>query len=279
MRKKAIVLTIVLVISAVAGIGVAKDRYSSIFNDLQGHWAEEVVAEFATSRLVDGYADGSFRPEIHVSKAEFSRALVKVYQKTGKISKKTVPDQQVKEQIELVTQAVKKYYAANGFSYPVDVYNGLVQWQKVSLPLLIGSYLFPAKNWDVYDYYLKADTGVVVSYYRDVSPNDWYFDDLKILFEYGIDWGQNGFFEPGTPVNREEVACLLVENSPWIGEGEFFTGYTDLDECTNRSTVERAIMLGLMNGYDDGSFRPKQFLTRAEAVAVLSNYELLLGGK
>jgi hypothetical protein len=277
-RRKVIVLIVVSLITTVTGIGLAKDRYSSIFNDTQGHWSEEVVTKFALSRVIDGYADGSFRPETYVTKAELSRALVQVYQKTGKIGRNNELKSRTKETTDAVAQAVKKYYADNGFAYPVEVYNGLVQWQKVSLPVLIGRYLSPSKDWDLYDYYLRADTQVIVSYYRDVSPNDWYFSETVNLYELGIDWGENGFFNGSQLVTREEIARLLVENSAAVGEGEFACDYTDMNQCMNREIVERAIALGLMKGYADSTFRPTQPLTRAEAIAVLSNYQLLLGG-
>ena len=60
MSKRAVMIIIVLVVSMVAGMAFAKEGYNLIFNDLKGHWAEEVITEFALSHLVDGYSDGSF---------------------------------------------------------------------------------------------------------------------------------------------------------------------------------------------------------------------------
>ena len=40
-------------------------------NDLSGHWAEKVITQWQDAGLIKGYADGSFKPNNHVTRAEF----------------------------------------------------------------------------------------------------------------------------------------------------------------------------------------------------------------
>lgn len=51
---------------------------ASGFNDIAGHWAEELILKLASSGVVSGYPDGSFRPDGHISRAEFVTVLAKL---------------------------------------------------------------------------------------------------------------------------------------------------------------------------------------------------------
>ncbi|NOV01497.1 S-layer homology domain-containing protein [Paenibacillus planticolens] len=51
---------------------------ASDFTDLKGHWSEEVVQTAVTQKLVQGYADGTFRPDHAVTRAEAASMLSRV---------------------------------------------------------------------------------------------------------------------------------------------------------------------------------------------------------
>ena len=49
---------------------------------------------------------------------------------------------------------------------------------------------------------------------------------------------------------------------------ESFTGFTD----TNDENIVKAHLYGIVNGYEDGSFRPNQLLTRQEFFQIILNF-------
>ena len=49
---------------------------------------------------------------------------------------------------------------------------------------------------------------------------------------------------------------------------ETFTGFTD----TSDENIVKAHLYGIVNGYEDGSFRPKQLLTRQEFFKLIENF-------
>lgn len=72
--------------------GASNSQSSSPLRDITGHWAEENIKKLQKTETIQGYPDGTFKPENTISRAEFVTALVKCYNlktKTGKAFKDT----------------------------------------------------------------------------------------------------------------------------------------------------------------------------------------------
>lgn len=68
--QKGIGIIAALVLSATVFIPV--DSYGAlVFSDVKGHWAESYINRAVRQGFIEGYTDGSFRPEQKVSRAEF----------------------------------------------------------------------------------------------------------------------------------------------------------------------------------------------------------------
>lgn len=48
-------------------------------SDIAGHWAEENIQQLKAKGAITGYPDGSFKPDHHITRAEFVTVLVKAY--------------------------------------------------------------------------------------------------------------------------------------------------------------------------------------------------------
>lgn len=53
------------------------------FNDIQGHWAESCIQELAQQRIINGYPDGSFKPNAPVTRAEFAALVTAAFPDTA----------------------------------------------------------------------------------------------------------------------------------------------------------------------------------------------------
>ncbi len=49
------------------------------FNDIEGHWAAPFIRALAERGLITGYPDGSFRPDVSLTRAEYATMLTKVF--------------------------------------------------------------------------------------------------------------------------------------------------------------------------------------------------------
>lgn len=106
--------------------------------------------------------------------------------------------------------------------------------------------------------------------FNDVSYRSWYADAVELLSGAGLfDGYADGGFHPDASITRGEFAAIAVR---LLGEDELNgTGvFTDTAGSWARGYINRAAQLGLVSGYSDGSFRPDNTITRAEAAKLIN---------
>ncbi|GKU76501.1 S-layer homology domain-containing protein [Paenibacillus sp. L3-i20] len=211
MRKQFIVYIIILSILVTLlppppVASAAEKLVGENFIDIKGHWAEKTVAAAKKNETINGYEDGSFKPDQDVSRAEF---------------------------VTFVNKGL-----------------GL--------------------NPRVYD-----------AEFRDVSSTAWYAKDIAIGQKSGYIQGYNRIFRPDVSITREEAAVILHrlmnEQQPLVNKNKLKISFTDANQIANwsRTAVEQVTNDQLMDGYPDGTFQPKELITRAETLVVLERYAKL----
>jgi hypothetical protein len=108
--------------------------------------------------------------------------------------------------------------------------------------------------------------------FRDVSAEDWYAVKLQTVSDYRLlpaEMAVQGNVKPNEPLLREEAAAVavLAGGAALGGTGD----YTDITDCDEWSLkyIKSAADMGVMSGKGDGSFKPKDEVTRAEAAVIL----------
>jgi parallel beta-helix repeat protein len=61
---------------------VNPDLSTPSFTDIQGHWAADFIRPLASLNLVTGFADGSFKPDAPLNRAQYAALVVKVFNPT-----------------------------------------------------------------------------------------------------------------------------------------------------------------------------------------------------
>ena len=105
-------------------------------------------------------------------------------------------------------------------------------------------------------------------------------DAVNKLVAYNIITGyEDGTFRPDNQITRAEFAAIVTRMKGVANTvaPDAKTGFADLDNDESRAWarpyVKAAVYLGVINGFEDGSFRPKTACTRAQAVKII--YEAL----
>ena len=121
--------------------------------------------------------------------------------------------------------------------------------------------------------------------FEDVSDNDYYCSAIGRVVANGIMNGRSGSkFEPSEPMTRAELAAVGARTVDMLSVAlsaalrksvspETSDGLVPTDvgaAAWYAEYVKRAYKYGIMQGYEDGTFRPDNFMTRAEAAAILN---------
>lgn len=71
-----IILTLSLIMLSVsANIPKATNDTQLQFSDISGHWAEETILKWRDEGIVNGYPDGTFRPDAYITRAELAKII------------------------------------------------------------------------------------------------------------------------------------------------------------------------------------------------------------
>ena len=114
-------------------------------------------------------------------------------------------------------------------------------------------------------------------YFADVKYNDWFYEYVETAKEYLTGYksfGQN-YFRPNNYALREDIAVALVKLKGYdtknTNQNILQTMFSDYDSISESAKpyVATAVDRGLVSGYDDGTFKGQDSITRAEAAAML----------
>lgn len=107
--------------------------------------------------------------------------------------------------------------------------------------------------------------------FSDVSADKWYNNAVSTLCHMGVLGGySDGTFRPNAPITRAEFAKIAVSFAQTNGSAvySYFTDVKTTDWFAPYVTTAKDS--GLIEGYSDGSFKPENRITRAEACAIVN---------
>ena len=109
-----------------------------------------------------------------------------------------------------------------------------------------------------------------VNYYVDVPADLWSNNAISTLTKAGILGGDGtAYFKPTAYITRAEFATIAARFSDVVYSG---TGkFGDVGGHWSENYVNIAAEEGWIQGYEDGTFKPDQLITRAEAMTLVNN--------
>lgn len=118
--------------------------------------------------------------------------------------------------------------------------------------------------------------------FRDVPSTAWFSTEVAAAQEAGLVNGNEGAFEPGRSINREEMIVMAVRAAKQLGlqldSSEGGAAFADTAAISGwaAESVRAAAALSLVAGDAEGSLRPKDGAVRAEAAVMLARILHLL---
>ena len=103
----------------------------------------------------------------------------------------------------------------------------------------------------------------------DVTRGQWFNHAVSTLSSMGIVKGHNdGTFAPNAPITRAEFAAIAARFDD--KNTDTSSKFTDIASHWAKNEIGIAANKGWINGYPDGTFRPNQYITRAEAMMLVN---------
>ena len=113
-----------------------------------------------------------------------------------------------------------------------------------------------------------------VKIFNDVNENDWYKKNIDIASSNGlIEGNPDQTFNPNEPIKRAEIVSIIVNLNGWT-KGSITKNTMPFTDVAQDKWYTDIILTYRENwnlaGYPDGTFRPENFSTRAEAFVLIA---------
>lgn len=220
------------------------------FKDIQKHWAQKQIEELVEMGIIQGYEDGTFRPEKEVTRAQFVSMAVRLL-------------------------GIKADGSAESFR---DV--PATHWAYSAIEAALEQKIIdPQQNFYPGKAITREEMAVIIAKALELKPADedkLGFKDQKDiknnprLVAAAIQAGFiNGYgdktFRPKEKLTRAQSTVVLMNMYNYL-EGLFFR---DIESYRGKEAIHSLVDLGIIFGYEDNSFRPNNHVTRGQFVAMI----------
>ena len=153
---------------------------------------------------------------------------------------------------------------ADHFAYVIGYTDGTVRPLNNISRAEVASIFFRLLNEDTREENLTADNT-----FADVHKGMWCNTAISTMAKLGIVKGRSQeHFDPNAPITRAEFVAICARFDTSKRNGN--SGFTDIAGHWAEAEIERAATLGWIMGYTDGTFRPENYITRAEAMTMIN---------
>ena len=157
--------------------------------------------------------------------------------------------------------------------YPVDYYTGEKTDDQTKMPVKPQGQITRAEVATIFFRMLTDESRneywSQTSSYSDVSVNNWFNNAVCTLSNAGIISGYpDGSFQPNGKITRAEFATIASRFFDVTVSGA--DAFPDISGHWARQYINEAAAIGIVTGYEDGTFRPQKPIPRAEAMTMVN---------
>ncbi|CAM5305883.1 N-acetylmuramoyl-L-alanine amidase OS=Lysinibacillus sphaericus OX=1421 GN=LS41612_02885 PE=4 SV=1 [Lysinibacillus sphaericus] len=173
------------------------------FLDIENHWAKEFIQKAAARGMMKGYADGTFRPEQNITRAQAAAMLVR---SLGLTTTSKAPFTDIASYDAETQSEIAAAYAHGLVKGSDGKFNPSQPITRAQLALMMNRAYEKQFN---QTYVVKNQTPFTdITSYNDETKNA-----ITMLYELGIVAGSEGRFSPEAPTKRSHAAKILVNFS------------------------------------------------------------------
>ena len=116
---------------------------------------------------------------------------------------------------------------------------------------------------------VRDDNLLTSNTYTDVTNDYWANTAISTMTGLGIVQGRSATtFDPKAPITRAQFAAICARFDTGVNSGS--RTFSDISGHWAEKYIERAAELGWIKGFEDGTFRPDTYITRAQAMTMIN---------
>ncbi|NGQ96377.1 S-layer homology domain-containing protein [Brevibacillus sp. SYP-B805] len=197
-RLFAFFLTAILILTAMP-LAQAAVRFADVPSS---HWAYKEITEMAEKGIIKGYSDGRFRPNNHVTRAEFAKIMIAaadidIGEKKSQTFQDVPRSHWAFDYVEYAKPYLTGYKSGSRYYYKPDE-DAVREDIAVALVRLLG-----------YDRTKKADLSVISKFRDDDRISPALRPYVAIAIQTDLIKGYDGYFRPQDAITRAEAASLI----------------------------------------------------------------------
>jgi parallel beta-helix repeat protein len=240
--------------------------------DIQGHWAETFIQAMVNKGIISGFTDGTFKPDDSLTRAQYAAILANAFDLS--LQKEAIAFSDVGDDFwgkQAITKATRMGFISG---YPDGTFRpnqNLTRTQTI-VSLISGLGLTGGPE-DILALY--KDRAQIPSYATDEVATA----TAKRIVVNAPE--KRDRLEPMRDITRAEVAASVYQAMVSQGQAEAIASdaivmFSDIDGHWAEDFIRgMAKNPGVLSGFQDGSFKPDEKLTRAQFAALLnSSYNL-----
>lgn len=166
--------------------------------------------------------------------------------------------------VENERSEIPAVFTNDHYAYIVGYEDGLIRPEANITRAEVAAIFFRLLDSETRESYLSTENN-----FYDVNEGDWFNSSVSAMAAMKIISGYpDGGFHPSANITRAEFAAIAsrFEQNGNTSEASF----ADIYEHWAQKEINVASNNGWVLGYEDGSFRPDQYITRAEAMAMVN---------
>jgi hypothetical protein len=245
----------------------------SHFTDLAEHWAIPFIDPLAEANFVKGFLDGSFRPDLVVTRAQFAALVMATFPEGESDTRRVHPFTDVPLNFwarEVIYQAQARRFLSG---FPDNTFRPDAPMTRVQAIVALASGLrFPPSQSNQLSVY--RDRAQIPSYAIEKVA-------AATQRQLVVNYPDVSQLRPMEPITRAETAALVYQALVDQGQMSRITSafiirpsavtpnFTDLGQHWARPFIDSLSRQNLISGFQDGSFQPDAPMTRAQFAALV----------
>jgi len=166
--------------------------------------------------------------------------------------------------VENEKAAVPEVFTGDHFAYIIGRDDGLVHPEANITRAEVATIFFRLLSEDTRNTYLTRSNS-----FTDVNEGDWYNTAISTMAAMGIVNGRpDNSFDPNAFITRAEFAAIAARFEEHGNTSD--ASFMDIYDHWAKKEINIAANNGWVLGYEDGTFKPDQLITRAEAMTMVN---------